>query len=228
MSGRSCSVTLDVTNTGKRAGTAVVQVYVHALDAIVQRPAQELKGFASLTLEPGETATTTIELDERAFAVYDASSARWAVEAGDYEIRVSASSTDVRGTTVVTLKSGDKLTPMPFLAGPVASDAEWEALLGEPAPTPKPLLPFRRDSTIADLQLTWAGRLLRRQLLKFLMKVMGGGEDEVSQTTARAYADGTPLRALAAGSEGRISLRGLGRILGTLNFLAGPSAWRRS
>jgi hypothetical protein len=117
---------------------------------------------------------------------------------------------------------------MPYLAGPVASDGEWEALLGRPAPMPKPLLPFRRDSTIADLRLTWAGRVLRRQLLKFLMKVMGGGEDEVSQTTARAYADGMPLRALAAGSQGRISLRGLRGILGTLNILAGPRAWRRS
>ncbi|NYI40206.1 beta-glucosidase [Demequina lutea] len=227
LTGRAATVTVPVTNTGKRAGTAVVQVYVHALASAIQRPAQELKGFASLTLEPGETATTTVELDERAFAVYDASSARWAVEAGDYEIRVSASSVDVRGTTVVSIKSGDRLTPMPFLAGPVASDAEWEALLGRPAPTPRPLLPFNRESTVADLLLTWAGRLLRQQLLRAISKAMGVDTDDVNQTTADAYADGISLRGIAAGSEGRVTLRGLGAIIGTLNVLAGPRAWRR-
>lgn len=225
--GRSGSVSVAVTNTGVRAGTAVVQVYVHALGASVQRPTQELRGFASLALDPGETATATIELDERAFAVYDAASSRWAVRAGDYEIRVGASSVDVRGTTVVTVRSSDQLTPMPFLPGPVASDAEWEALLGQPAPTPRPLLPFNRESTVADLRLTWAGRLLRNQLLRIIAKAMGGETDDVSQTTADAYADGTPLRGIAAASEGRVTLRTLGRIIFALNLLAGPRAWRR-
>ena len=226
--GPSCSVSTAVTNTGKRTGTAVVQVYVHALAPAIQRPVQELKGFASLTLKPGETATATIELGERAFAVYDARSARWTVEAGDYEIRVSASSVDVRSSTVVTVKKGDRLTPTPFLAGPVASDAEWEALLGHPAPTPRPLLPFNRESTVADLRLTLAGRILRKQLLRIISKAMGGDNDDVSQTTANAYADGIPLRGIAAASEGRVTLRALNGVIRTLNLLAGPRAWRRS
>ena len=228
VSGHSCSVSVAVTNTSERTGTAVVQVYVHAVASSVQRPTQELKGFASLTLNPGQTATTTIELDDRAFAVYDAASARWAVKAGDYEIRVGASSVDIRGTAVVPIQSSDQLTPMPFLAGPVASDGEWEALLGHAAPRPRPLLPFNRESTVADLRLTWAGRLLRNRLLRIITKVMGGETDDVSRTTADAYADGFPLRGIAAASEGRVPLRTLGRIIRTLNIFAGPRAWRRS
>jgi beta-glucosidase len=228
VSGHSCSVSTTVTNTGERTGTAVIQVYVHALAPAIQRPVQELKGFASLTLKPGETATATIELGERAFAVYDTRSARWAVEAGDYEIRISASSVDVRRSTVVTIKKGDQLTPTPFLAGPVASNAEWVALLGHPAPSPRPLLPFNHESTVADLRLTWAGRILRKQLLRIISKAMGGDTDDVNQTTANAYADGTPLRGIAAASEGRVTLRALDRVIRTLNLLAGPRAWRRS
>jgi beta-glucosidase len=232
VSGHSCSVSTAVTNTGERTGTAVVQVYVHALAPAVQRPLQELKGFASLTLKPGETATATIELGERAFAVYDTRSARWAVEAGDYEMRIGASSVDVRGSTVVTIEKGDQMTPTPFLAGPVASDAEWVALLGHPAPSPRPLVPFNHESTVADLRLTWAGRVLRKQLLRIISKAMGGGgdnagEDDVNQTTADAYADGFPLRGIAAASEGRVTLRARDRVIRTLNVLAGPRAWRR-
>jgi hypothetical protein len=62
---------------------------------------------------------------------------------------------------------------------------------------------------------------------------MGGGgdndgEDDVNQTTADAYADGFPLRGIAAASEGRVTLRALDRVIRTLNLLAGPRAWRRS
>ncbi len=224
LAGRSCSVTLPVTNTGKRAGTTVVQVYVHGPSSAVHRPEQELRGFATLALEAGETAVATIEMDDRAFAFYDATAARWAVEAGDYEIRVGASSIDIRGAATVTIKRGDRVSPVPLPSGPLATDNEWAALLGHLDPEPTPLLPFRYDSTIADLRLTWAGRILRRQLLRFIMKAMGGGDDEVGKTTGRAFADGMPLRALAAGSEGRISLRSAGRIIRTLNLFAGRRA----
>lgn len=221
LAGRACSVTVPVNNAGARAGTAVVQVYVHAASASGARPEQELKGFATLKLAPGETTSVTIELDERAFAVYDAAAARWAVEAGEYEIRVAASSVDVRGTTKVTITNGDSVSPTVLTAGPVATDAEWAALLGHPAPEPMALLPFTRESTVADLRLTWAGRVLRRVLLREIMRGMGAGADDVNKATAAGYADGFPLRGIAAGSEGKLSLRGADRIVGVLNALAG-------
>lgn len=65
------TVDVDVTNTSSRAGSEVVQVYVEPPPSLVHRPLRELKGFAKLTLEPGEQGTAQIELDRRAFAYFD-------------------------------------------------------------------------------------------------------------------------------------------------------------
>ena len=74
---------LQITNTGDRAGAEVVQVYVSDPEASVARPLQELKGFAKVHLEPGETAEVAIELDERAFSFWNPAEQVWACEAGD-------------------------------------------------------------------------------------------------------------------------------------------------
>ena len=65
------TVTVDVTNTGDRAGSEVVQVYVRDVEASVQRPEKELRGFAKVRLEPGETRAVDVRLDPRAFAFWD-------------------------------------------------------------------------------------------------------------------------------------------------------------
>ena len=72
--GGTVSVTVPVTNTGDRRGAEVVQCYVRPPQGRLSRPARELAGWAKLWLEPGETATATIELDERAFAYWDPTS----------------------------------------------------------------------------------------------------------------------------------------------------------
>ena len=64
------TVAVNVTNTGKVAGKEIVQVYVHDHKIKLVRPAKELKGFAKVELQPGETKTVTIQLDFRAFAYY--------------------------------------------------------------------------------------------------------------------------------------------------------------
>ncbi len=64
------TVSVDVTNTGKRAGKEVVQVYVHDKKSKLTRPPKELKGFAKVELQPGETKTVSIPLDFRSFAYY--------------------------------------------------------------------------------------------------------------------------------------------------------------
>ena len=65
------SASVDVTNTGDRAGAEVVQVYIRPPDGDVDRPVQELKAFERVNLEPGETKTVQIKLDGRAFAFWD-------------------------------------------------------------------------------------------------------------------------------------------------------------
>jgi beta-glucosidase len=99
------SVSVAVTNTGPVAGKEVVQVYVHDCLSELVRPPKELKGFAKVDLEPGETKTVTIALDFRAFAYYHPDEKQWITEDGDFEILIGASAADIRGAAVVTLQS---------------------------------------------------------------------------------------------------------------------------
>jgi beta-glucosidase len=94
--GDTLTVALDVTNTGDRAGDEVVQIYVRDPAARVPRPEKELKGFARIALQPGETGTVTRELDMRALAFFDVATAAWVAEAGTFDVLVGASSEDIR------------------------------------------------------------------------------------------------------------------------------------
>ncbi len=97
--GAGAVVSVDVTNTGERAGREVVQVYVRHLDAAVDRPDRELKGFEKVALDPGATSTVTVALDERAFAYWDADRHDWHAPPGSYEILVGSSSRAIHCTT---------------------------------------------------------------------------------------------------------------------------------
>ncbi|HEY6307866.1 MAG TPA: glycoside hydrolase family 3 C-terminal domain-containing protein [Candidatus Angelobacter sp.] len=93
-------VQFDVTNTGKREGAEVAQVYVASKGAPVPRPAKELKGFAKVNLRPGETRRVTLTLDRRAFSYYDAATKQWRADPGQYDVLVgrSAAAIELRGT----------------------------------------------------------------------------------------------------------------------------------
>ncbi|MFC1922579.1 glycoside hydrolase family 3 C-terminal domain-containing protein, partial [Chloroflexota bacterium] len=99
------TVSVDVTNTGKMAGKEVVQVYVKDHKSRLVRPPKELKGFAKVELEPGETKTVTLSLDLRAFAYYHPAYRQWITEDGEFDILIGASSSDIRCTNTVTLQS---------------------------------------------------------------------------------------------------------------------------
>jgi beta-glucosidase len=94
--GDTLTVMLDVTNTGDRRGDEVVQIYVRDPTASLPRPEKELKGFARIALQPGETRTVTHELGMRALAFFDDAQAAWVAEAGTFEVLVGASSEDIR------------------------------------------------------------------------------------------------------------------------------------
>jgi len=96
-------VSVDITNTGQRAGKEIVQVYVRDSQASLQRPEKELKAFAKVQLEPGERKTITLSLARDALAYYDDSTHNWVAEAGEFEVLVGASSQDIRATATFTL-----------------------------------------------------------------------------------------------------------------------------
>jgi beta-glucosidase len=87
-------VKLNVTNTGKRKGAEVVQVYV-AHPVANGEPPHQLRAFAKVQLKPGETTTVSLMLDEPSFSTYDPSAHQWARRAGTYEILAGTSSRDL-------------------------------------------------------------------------------------------------------------------------------------
>lgn len=92
-----------ITNTGRREGAEVVQLYVHVPKPKIDRPIRELKGFQKVSLAPGETKTVTIAVPPRSLAYCDVPGKRWKADAGSYEIEVGASSRDIRGKARFTL-----------------------------------------------------------------------------------------------------------------------------
>jgi beta-glucosidase len=94
--GTVVTVQFDITNTGKREGSEVAQLYLHQNQPGVIRPEKELKGFQKITLRPGEKKTVRITLDSKAFAYYDAPSKEWVSEKGAYKVLIGSSSRDIR------------------------------------------------------------------------------------------------------------------------------------
>jgi len=102
-SDQQVSVAFDITNTGSRAGADVAEVFVGDHHAPVPRPVKELKGFAKVNLNPGETKNVTVKLDRRAFSYYDVKSHNWTVAPGDFDVFVARSAVDIELTGKVTL-----------------------------------------------------------------------------------------------------------------------------
>jgi len=89
-------VSVDVTNSGRRAGDEVVQLYVQHVGSSVERPVRDLRGYRRLTLAPGETRTVRMPVPISSLAYWDAAADRWVVEADQIRLQVGASSADVR------------------------------------------------------------------------------------------------------------------------------------
>ena len=135
-------VSFTITNTGKRAGGEIAQVYLSAVNSGIFRPARELKGFAKVFLEPGESRTVTIPLDDKAFRYFNVKTNAWEVEGGEYSVQVGASVQDIRLTASLTVEGTG--APLPYDAKELPSyfsghveavcSQEFEALLGRPLP----------------------------------------------------------------------------------------------
>lgn len=135
------TVSFSVENTGKMAGAEVAQLYIAPRTNGTFRPAQELKGFARITLAPNEKKRAEITLSGRSFALWSTKHNDWVVEAGEYEIRIGASSRDIRlhGTVTregITEKLYDKPELAPYYSADIKAvpDTAFEALLQRPIP----------------------------------------------------------------------------------------------
>lgn len=124
------TVSVDVRNIGQKAGAEIVQLYVHNPDGEEIRPEKELRNFAKVFLEPGETKTVTMELNGRAFSYYHMGIHDWYAESGEYEILIGASSRDIRLKQSIQMSSTKKI---PFVAGDTTTWADVELFAKDPS-----------------------------------------------------------------------------------------------
>ncbi len=90
------NVSVDITNTGKRTGDEVAQLYVRQIQSRVKRPLKELRGFQRIRLEPAETKTISFTLPAQKLTFWDEKSHGFLVEPGTWEVLVGGSSADIR------------------------------------------------------------------------------------------------------------------------------------
>jgi len=123
-------VSFRVTNTGKRAGAEIAQLYVAPLNPPVSRPIKELKGFQKVYLRPGETKRVSIKLDRRSLAYYNAEAGTWDVARGVYGILVGSSSQDIELQKPLLNLFSSSLSVLETTPVPGAKQAAQDQLLG--------------------------------------------------------------------------------------------------
>ena len=203
-------VSLTVTNTGSVAGTEIVQLYVAKKNSELFRPAKELKGFARVTLAPGEKQRITITLDDKAFRFWNVKANRWEIEGGEYELLVGASVEDIRLCEKISVHGTATVHPYEdrdldcYYKGDVlhVSDADFEKLLGHPIPNGKTKID--RNLTLGELNharspLGWLVWLVLTILLDVSYK---RGKPDLNIL----FQYNMPLRALAKMTNGAISM----------------------
>lgn len=203
-------VSLTVTNTGSVAGTEIVQLYVAKKSSELFRPAKELKGFARVTLAPGEKQRITITLDDKAFRFWNVKANRWEIEGGEYELLVGASVEDIRLCEKISVHGTAAVHPYEdrdldcYYKGDVlhVSDADFEKLLGHPIPKGKTKID--RNLTLGELNharspLGWLVWLVLTILLDVSYK---RGKPDLNIL----FQYNMPLRALAKMTNGAISM----------------------
>ena len=203
-------VSLTVTNTGSVAGTEIVQLYVAKKNSELFRPVRELKGFARVTLAPGEKQRITITLDDKAFRFWNVKANRWEIEGGEYELLVGASVEDIRLCEKISVHGTATVHPYEdvdldcYYKGDVlsVSDADFEKLLGHPIPDGKTKID--RNLTLGELNharspLGWLVWLVLTILLDVSYK---RGKPDLNIL----FQYNMPLRALAKMTNGAISM----------------------
>lgn len=222
------TVSFDVTNTGARAGSEIVQLYVAPRTDGIFRPAQELRAFDKVELMPKQTKRVTMQLDRRAFAYYNADARAWAVESGAYEIRIAASSRDIRlseslmVTAVQPVAAPDYRKTAPCYYDIAANiheipDEAFAALYGEPLPAREmqPDQAHTVNSTMREIRNRWLGRLLAGVTAKQAKDLFG--KDTNMRLMVEAMLIDAPLRMLLMSGMAAITPRRLEGLVDLLN-----------
>ena len=127
-------VMVDVTNTGSREGKEVVQLYVSDINGTPDRPVKELKGFAKVSLAPGETKTVTMTIDARSLSYFEEKLSDWFAPTGKYQILVGDASDHITACAELHFTTA-KIVPMrmdgSITIGELMANPATAAILGE-------------------------------------------------------------------------------------------------
>ena len=197
------SATVTITNTGKRAGREIVQLYIAPPDDGIYRPAKELKGFRKLYLEPGESASVRFDFDDRTFAIWCDG---WRIPAGTYTVFVGASAADLRLSAAVEV-SGDILEvpewqPGSWYENPQGhpSLTEWEQMSGKKYRPQKPVKgEFTMNNTVVEMkEHSWVMKLMYTGIKMWIAREYGGGNaaDNPEYRMLLASTVSSPLRSM--------------------------------
>ncbi|MGJ8514995.1 glycoside hydrolase family 3 C-terminal domain-containing protein [Carnimonas bestiolae] len=185
------TVAFDVTNSGERAGSEVVQLYLADQTGEISVPVHQLRGFDKVALEAGETKRIELTLERRDFAYFDVDHNDWRMPKGQFEVQIGASSRDIRLTGSVE-SLGDHMLPA----------IGRNALVGDL---------MAHDVTARALQKAMSATFEQNPKLK---RMFGeASDDEMMQAMGRYL----PLRALVSFSEGAFGESDLEVLLGHLS-----------
>lgn len=185
---RTAEVTVTVTNTSDVAGAETVQVYVAPPKAKVARPVHELKGFAKVALEPGESKNVTIALDDRAFAYWSERFDDWHVEGGTYTVEIGVSSRDIISRLDVEIDDDGKIMNLDewstfgeWLDDPIGAPILQHVLDDMGKEAGRPIIP---DSALMVM-------FLRSMPLRSLSVILGEAGEQVAANLTEAYRKAT-------------------------------------
>ncbi len=224
----SFNVSVQISNTGKIDAAETVQVYVHAINPAVFMPEQQLVGFKKVFVAAGQHRQVDIHLDKMAFSYWDSESNSFVAEAGDYEIRVSASSRDIKLRQNISLVVGQ--TPFEIVEPKSISEKEkqrlkayyepslsafsdesFDALYGRALPEEPEEAKSHlcsRNTPIGDLRKSRIGRLIIKIMQNQAKRTTTSPEDDVSRMMEAMFED-MPLRGITMGGVSMSKVDGI-------------------
>ncbi len=197
-------VRLDVANTGKMDGKAVVQIYVRSVDGKRYRPYKELKGFEKVSVRAGETKRVVVTIPISELSYYNTAVGKFVVDGGKYEVIVAYNSEEVAAVLPLTVQgealdvdSSDKYPFYYDYSQPIeVSDQQFESVYGGKVPSAKRNRKQRHtvDSTFDEIRDRFWGRVLYNKANKLMLSMYKDNKEMMLM--ASKSLNSSPLRIL--------------------------------
>ena len=225
-------VSFEITNTGDVKGKEIAQLYVGLGKSEIVRPTKELKGFAKVELEPGQTKKVEIAFDDKTFRYFNVKTNKWEIEKGSYSIMIASSSDNIRLEGSINQAGTGAEAPynkadLPnYAVGNLrhVPDAEFAALLGRDIPDGS--LPFYKknrlvvdyNTTVKELRYAkrWIGRLVGKAIPWFARVLAKIGKKELSNTLVMGVVH-QPMRGWSRFSQGGLRMSQLDGLIMMFN-----------